>query len=319
LARGLTAAEIDEGLAELCRHFDLTRLLSERRGLDAVAPYFRKSALGYFFLHSMRGSMHMALNPDGVFHPRGYEAQSRIVEHHIGEIGALRVLEVGCGKGFNLLKLARKSPGVAFTGVDLTPWHVRAARLLGWRQRNLEIHEADFHHLPFGDGSFDIVFSVEAICHATDVYGVVKEVRRVLRPGGRFVTVEPWRYPGFDGFPEPAKTAVRLVEQVFVLPNLQDFDRWLEKTVALGFDPIVTEDVTAAALPNLEKLRRQAFRLRRVTWGRAAVRRLAPRLMENALAVILMGECFRDGMWAAPGCYRMAVLERAAVHGAGSG
>jgi arsenite methyltransferase len=311
--RPLTEAYISEGLAQLGWYFDLPKLLSERRGLDAVVAYFTQSAPLYFFIHSMRGAMHMALNPDGTFHRRGYEAQALLVERHVRETRAHRVLEIGCGRGFNLLNLARRNPEVAFAGIDLTPWHVRAARYLAWRRRNLEVHEGDFHHLPFADASFDLVFSVEAICHAADVYQVVHEVRRVLRPGGRFVTVEPWRCAGFETLDAATQSAVRLVETVFILPDLQEFDRWLGKTTAIGFAPISSEDVTAAAVPNLEKLRKQAFRWRRLSWGRTALHRFAPHLMENALAAILMGECFRDGRGsAAPGCYRITVLERRA-------
>jgi SAM-dependent methyltransferase len=310
LGKKFTEADITQGLAKLGLYFDLQKLLSERRGLDAVVPYFTQSAPLYFFAHSMRGAMHMALNPDGTFHPRGYHAQSLIVERHVRTVGARRVLEIGCGRAFNLLSLARRNSEVAFVGIDLTPWHVRAARLVAWRRRNLHIDEGDFHHLPYADESFDLVFSVEAICHAADVYQVVEEVRRVLRPGGRFVTIEPWRRPGFESFGEALRNAARLVETVFILPNLQEFDRWLARTTALGFEPIVTEDVTAATYPNLEKLRRQAFRWRRVSWGRAAMHRLAPHLMENALAAILMGECFRGGLWTTPGCYRITVVER---------
>jgi arsenite methyltransferase len=282
---------------------DLPMLLSERRGLDAVVAYFTRSAPLYFFAHSMRGAMHMALNPDGRFDRRGYQAQSLIVERHIGRQEARRVLEIGCGRGFNLLNLARRNSDVAFVGVDLTPLHVRAARMAARRRRNLDIDEGDFHRLPYADESFDLVFSVEAICHAADVYQVMKEVRRVLRPGGRFVTIEPWRRPEFETLGRSARDAAQLIETVFVLPNLQEFDRWLERTTTLGFEPILTEDVTAATLPNLEKLRRQALRWRRFAWGRAAT--------ENALATILMGECFRDGPSTAPGCYRITVVERA--------
>jgi hypothetical protein len=94
------------------------------------------------------------------------------------------------------------------------------------------------------------------------------------------------------------------------LPNMQEFDRWLERTTGLGFELILSEDVTAATLPNLEKLRRQALRWRRISWGRAAMHRLAPHLIENALAAILLGEWFRDGLSKAPGCYRITVVER---------
>ncbi len=245
---------------------DLPRPLPERCGLDAIVSYFTRSAPLYFFAHSMRGAMHMALNPDGTFHRRGYQAQSLIVERHIRTQGARRVLEIGCGRGFNVLNLARRNSDVAFVGVDLTPLHVRAARAVARRRRNLDIDEGDFHHLPYADESFDLVFSVEAICHAADVYQVVEEVRRVLRPGGRFVTIEPWRQAEFETLGQSARDAAQLIEAAFVLPNLQEFDRWLERTTALGFEPILSEDVTAATLPNLEKLRRQALRWRRFSW-----------------------------------------------------
>jgi SAM-dependent methyltransferase len=305
-----TEADISQDLARLGRYFDLSGLLLKRRGLDDVIPYFTQSAPLYFLAHSMRGAMHMALNPEGSFHPRGYAAQSTFVEQHLRALGARRVLEIGCGRGFNLLRLARRNLDVTFIGIDLIPWHVRAARLGGLGRRNLGVFEADFHHLPFADESFDLVFSVEAICHAADVYRVVEEVRRVLRPGGRFVTIEPWRRPGFSTLGDATRTAVRLIEAVFVLPDLQEFDRWLDRTIALGFEPILSKDLTAATLPNLDKLRRQAIRWRRVSWGSAPMRRLTPRLVENALAAILMGECFRGGPCTAPGCYRITVMDR---------
>ena len=289
---------------------DLPEPLSERRSLDAVVSHFTRSAPLYILAHSLRGAMHMALNPDGTFHRRGYLAQSLIVERHIRVQEACRVLEIGCGRGFNVLNLARRNSDVAFVGVDLTPLHVRAARAAARRRRNLDIHEGDFHHLPYADESFDLVFSVEAICHARDVYRVVDEVRRVLRPGGRLVTIEPWRCGEFETLRRSARDAAQLIETVFVLPNLQEFDRWLERTTSRGFEPILSEDVTAATLPNLEKLRRQALRWRRFSLIRAAINRLAPQLMENALAAIVMGECFRDGPSMAPGCYRITVVER---------
>ena len=117
---------------------DLPRPLPERPGLDAIVSYFTRSAPLYFFAHSMRGAMHMALNPDGTFHRRGYQAQSLIVERHIRTQGARRVLEIGCGRGFNLLNLARRNSDVALVGVDLTPLHVRAARAVARRRRNLD-------------------------------------------------------------------------------------------------------------------------------------------------------------------------------------
>jgi SAM-dependent methyltransferase len=289
-------------------------LLGQRRGLEAVAPYFTQSAPLYLLAHSLRGAMHIALNPDGSFDRGGYQAQPLIVERQIQALAAERVLELGCGRGFNLLRLARRNTSSMFVGIDLTPWHVRAARLAGRRHRNLDIRYGDFHRLPFADASFDLVFSVEAICHATDVYEVVREVRRVLRPGGRFVSIDPWRSPGFNALDEAARTSVRIVEAAFILPNVQEFDRWLDRTVEIGFEQVSSEDVTVAVVPNLKKLHRQALRWQRVSWGRSTLHRLAPRLMENALGAILIGEWFHDGTPTLPVCYRIAVVERLPDH-----
>lgn len=302
-----------DGLGPLLRlageSFDIDRLSSEGATAESVVQYFTQSLPAYFLLHSPRGSMHMALNSGGVFDRRGYDGQARLVERHVRDAGARDVLELGCGKGYNLRRLARENPGVEFSGVDLTPWHVRVAKLCGAHRRNLRVREANFQDLPFPDGSFDLVYSVEAICHAGDVHRVAREARRVLRPGGRFVTIEPWRREGFAGFEADGRRAARLIETAFALPDLQEVDRWECAVSDLGFDVLERQDLTDAVLPNMLKLRDRALRLRALSWGRPSLPRRFPGLMGNALAALLLPETFRRSRYGCH-CYRLNVFSR---------
>ena len=89
------------------------------------------------------------------------------------------LLDLGCGAGM-LALLKRK--GVELTGVDLSDECVAAARRNGYD----ETVRAELHALPFADGSFDYVASLDVIGHIPQEQkdAVFAEMRRVLRPGG---------------------------------------------------------------------------------------------------------------------------------------
>jgi SAM-dependent methyltransferase len=100
----------------------------------------------------------------------------------------LRVLEIGCGLGTDGAGFARA--GAVYTGVDLTEAAVGLAR----RRFELEglageFRVADGEALEFADGSFDVVYSHGVLHHTPDTAGAVREVHRVLKPGGRAVVM----------------------------------------------------------------------------------------------------------------------------------
>jgi ubiquinone/menaquinone biosynthesis C-methylase UbiE len=100
------------------------------------------------------------------------------------------VLEVGCGPGWALKRLAQAA-GVEGTvcGIDLTPGMLReAGRKV---PRRVGLARADATRLPFQDGAFDVVFStfVLELIPTDEIQDVLGEIRRVLKPGGRFAVV----------------------------------------------------------------------------------------------------------------------------------
>jgi ubiquinone/menaquinone biosynthesis C-methylase UbiE len=100
----------------------------------------------------------------------------------------LRVLEIGCGLGTDGAQFAKA--GAIYTGVDLTDAAVDLARKR-FELFNLpgEFRTADAEKLDFADESFDLVYSHGVLHHTPDTVQSVKEVHRVLKPGGRAVVM----------------------------------------------------------------------------------------------------------------------------------
>jgi SAM-dependent methyltransferase len=98
----------------------------------------------------------------------------------------MRLLDVGCGPGTITLDLARVVAPGAVVGVDAAEAPLAAARAdadaagLG----NVTFQVADAMSLPYLDGSFDVVHAHQVLQHVPDPVGMLREMRRVCRPGG---------------------------------------------------------------------------------------------------------------------------------------
>lgn len=96
----------------------------------------------------------------------------------------LRVLEIGCGMGTDGAQFAKA--GAIYTGIDLTDAAVELARkrfqVSGLKG---EFRVADAERLDFPDASFDLVYSHGVLHHTPDIEAAVREIHRVLKPGGR--------------------------------------------------------------------------------------------------------------------------------------
>jgi sterol 24-C-methyltransferase len=98
----------------------------------------------------------------------------------------MRVLDAGCGIGGPMRSIAR-SHGASIEGATINAYQVERARKLNV-QHGLDdrcsVVCADFTQLPHESASFDAAYSFEAICHAEQRERVLRELARVVKPGG---------------------------------------------------------------------------------------------------------------------------------------
>jgi len=116
---------------------------------------------------------------------------------HVIKLAELRgnedVLDVGCGTGLTMLRIAEQYPGCRVYGVDLSPKMIRVARDdAAGRGLVVDLRVGSITSLPYLDRSFDVVLT-NIMFHHLDLAEkrqAVAEIARVLRPAGRYVSAE---------------------------------------------------------------------------------------------------------------------------------
>ncbi len=146
---------------------------------EAWADSYDRSLLNYF-----------------LFRPAYLACMEEIARWYAERPGPFRVLDVGCGTGTLAGWLAASTWPVNVVGMDYAEGMCReaSAKVAG---RTLSARACfaagDSEHLPFADGAFDVVTCSNSFHHYPHQQVVVREMRRVLRPGGRLVLVDGFR------------------------------------------------------------------------------------------------------------------------------
>jgi ubiquinone/menaquinone biosynthesis C-methylase UbiE len=278
-----------ECLQVIGKHFDVTKLAAQKIDAEAVLEYYRQSDRGYRLFHSKEGAMHVALNLGDEFTTAGYLGQVDLIGQRLSKDSAARVLEVGCGVGYNSRNLAARFPEVEFLGVDLSPNHVKSATKEARNLSNVKFEQGDFHQLRFDDRSFDAAFAVECLCQGTNWPGAVAEVQRVLRHGGRFIVIDCFRKTALENYEPDLQLAARLVEKTMAVEEFAVLGDWLACAEEQGFEVVETIDLSQAISHNLARfysLSRRFFKMPLA--ARAFLKAFPPRLIENAISGMLM-------------------------------
>ncbi|HVP00740.1 MAG TPA: class I SAM-dependent methyltransferase [Bryobacteraceae bacterium] len=119
--------------------------------------------------------------------------ENRFIFEHMGPLAGKRVLDVGSGLGESSVYLALH--GAEVTMVDISPGMIEKAKEVG-RAHGVRVEgmPAVGESLPVGDTEFDIVYTANTIHHVTDRRKFFSEIRRVLKPGGKFYSFDPIAY-----------------------------------------------------------------------------------------------------------------------------
>ena len=119
---------------------------------------------------------------DRVFKPR--EAMWKIAFESLGLKPGYKILDIGCGSGIWLDRL-RQQFGVDGVGVDISTHSLKDA--VHASAEEIVFIGGDIPDLPFQNGSFDAVYSLDVLEHVVEQDRCLREMVRVLKPGGRLL------------------------------------------------------------------------------------------------------------------------------------
>ena len=113
----------------------------------------------------------------------------------------MRILDLGTGSGYLAFAAAARYPDVQLTGLDIVTETLARNREKAARAGLCNLRFTDYGgaEMPFADGEFDMVMTRYALHHFPDIRGSLREISRILRPGGYFFLSDP--------APDPRDTA----------------------------------------------------------------------------------------------------------------
>lgn len=162
--------------------------------LTALPPHLADTArnnIAYYDAMASGGGGRLSHRSRGRNHRRKCGAVLRHLHLEQGGEGRT-VLEFGVGLGSHAEAVA--DTGAAYAGLDISPGLLQFIQENSPRLHGGLFAAADVTALPFQESSFDAVFCVAALHHLVEPLDGVRELLRVLKPGGRFCFVEPKRF-----------------------------------------------------------------------------------------------------------------------------
>lgn len=205
-----------------------------------------------FYEYGWGQSFHFAPRRSG----EGLHAAQRRQEVGVAELLDLgpstKVADVGCGVGGPLLNIA-KATGASITGLNFNAYQIarcrRAARRAGL-QGNCSFLLANYLDVPLADGCFDAAYSFEAICHAPDRDLCLRELWRLLRPGGQIALTEWGLTSLFDGNHPIHRDIRERVEFANATPNLATTSQFAAAVRTAGFEVLLSRDQALESDPD---------------------------------------------------------------------
>ena len=230
-----------------------------------IIDYYAReeSRWGYSLL--LKGVRHFGYYPEGDEKISITEAQRLMVEQLYKKLGLKAdalLLDAGCGEGEVAIYLANKYQ-LQIKGIDILDFSIKKANEKRTRlglENKVEFQVGDYTSLNFSDGTFDRVYTMETLVHASDYQKALREFYRVLKPTGKLVLFEYSACP-LENIPQKLRETIEIIIQesgMYSLPHFlhEGFPEMLENA---GFQNVTVENITPRVVPMLKQLYQIAF------------------------------------------------------------
>lgn len=158
----------------------------------------------------------------------------------------LQILDAGCGVGGTSIYLAQKYPKVSFTGITIVPTHTSMAERFAEKRHvtmNTRFILQNYCQTSFPDNTFDGIIALESINYARSNEDLLRELYRILKPGGRLAVIDGFRTD------KPIPSRLEKIYKIWLdgralvdLESIHDFDTCMRQQ---GFRDVTVHDISS--------------------------------------------------------------------------
>ena len=220
-----------------------------------IADYYRKSGWLYkLFIYSSK-----TLGIHFGFWDKDTKNYDQSVLNQFSEVvrvtrinKSMKILDAGCGVGGGAIYIA-KNTGTTGFGISITPEQIVDAKLNAIRsgvQSLVDFKVMDFTKTSFPKNYFDVVFAIESVCHAYPKEKFLKEMYRILKPGGLLYVSDGYQLRNPSDLYE--KNIILTLCRVWRLKELISFSNMSELIKQAGFKLVSVESKSDSVRPTFK-------------------------------------------------------------------
>ncbi len=169
-----------------------------------------------------------------------------------------RVLDAGCGVGGSSIWLA-KNLTCKVTGISLNAKQIQKAngfaKDAGVADR-ASFEQNDYTQTGYPDASFDFIWAIESVCHASDKNEFLREAYRLLKKGGKLIMVDTFQLPYLQG---KDAAEVKKLANGWAIDLFSTMPEFEAQMAAAGFTNVERHDASKAIMPSARRLYRAWF------------------------------------------------------------
>lgn len=206
------------------------------------------------------------------------------------------VLDAGCGLGGSSLWLAGNI-GCRVTGITLSNKQKEKAERSATQMRlndRVDFKQEDFTDTHFTDGSFDVIWAIESVCHAEDKFKFLTEAYRLLKPGGRLIVADFFSKSDLTGKDKDLMDKMAYGWAISAFATMENFK---DQTTKAGFTNIITEDASKPITPSAKKLYWYSFPGMFLTKLYSLFKNPSELSKYNARTIYLQYKGLQKGLW----------------------
>ncbi|MFK7928226.1 MAG: cyclopropane-fatty-acyl-phospholipid synthase family protein [Myxococcota bacterium] len=226
---------------------------------DRIVDYYEQTWFDYraVWLDRENQAFHFGYWDDEVSsHADALLNSNRVLASLAGVKPGQRILDAGCAHGGSACWLA-KEHDVEVVGITLVDRQVQAARRAASERglsNKVEFQNADYCNTGFADGSFDVVWALESLCHASRKADFYAEAARLLKPGGRLIVADYMR--AARPLSERLERTCKEWLNGWAIDDIDTPEEHTANALGAGFEAVVVRDMTQATRRSLRRLHR---------------------------------------------------------------